>query len=169
MSSISFDLLDEQMSDNDKTFYNELGDQVATLRKEQHITQVQMAQMLGISQQLVAAYEAGDYERAYEGLISVLAQNPEFPHARLKLVFVLAALGDLDAAMDECDRAGDAQRDKLKLELGRCTKKLANENFVNNAPESVVRKERERLEEFEKTIAKLDDQLEVMEALERPD
>ena len=61
------------------------------------------------------------------------------------------------------------QRDKLKLELGRCTKKLANENFVNNAPESVVRKERERLDEFEKTIAKLDDQLQVMEALERPD
>ncbi len=47
------------MSDNDKTFYNELGDQVAILRKEQHITQVQMAQVLGISQQLVAAYEAG--------------------------------------------------------------------------------------------------------------
>ena len=60
-------------------------------------------------------YLAGDYERAYEGLISVLAQNPEFPHARLKLVFVLAALGDLDAAMDECDRAGDALG---KLDLG---------------------------------------------------
>ena len=42
-----------QMSDNDKKFYLALGNQVAMLRKEQHITQVQMAQMLGISQQLV--------------------------------------------------------------------------------------------------------------------
>lgn len=59
MSSISFDLLDEQMSDNDKAFYKDLGNKFAVLRKEQYITQVQMAELLGISQQLVAAYEAG--------------------------------------------------------------------------------------------------------------
>jgi transcriptional regulator with XRE-family HTH domain len=59
MASISFGLLDEQMSDNDKTFYKALGNKIAALRKEQYVTQVQMAEMLGISQQLVAAYEAG--------------------------------------------------------------------------------------------------------------
>jgi Tfp pilus assembly protein PilF len=53
-------------------------------------------------------YLAGDHESAHERLISVLAQDPEFPHARLKLVCVLVAVGDLDAAMDECDRAGEA-------------------------------------------------------------
>lgn len=53
-------------------------------------------------------YLAGDHESARERLISVLAQNPEFPHARLKLALVMAALRDLDAAMDECDRAGEA-------------------------------------------------------------
>ena len=57
--AISFELLDEQMSDNDRSFYKKLGAKVATLRKEQYITQVKMAELLGISQQLVAAYESG--------------------------------------------------------------------------------------------------------------
>ncbi len=83
----------------------------------------------------------------------------------MRILVPMAGLIDAEAEIARLSK----QRDKLKLELGRCTKKLANENFVNNAPESVVRKERERLEEFDKTIAKLDDQLAVMEALERPD
>jgi transcriptional regulator with XRE-family HTH domain len=56
---IDFGLLDEQMNDDDKQFYQQLGQRVATLRKEQHLTQVQLAQILGISQQLMAAHEAG--------------------------------------------------------------------------------------------------------------
>ncbi len=59
MTSITYGFLDEQMSDDDTLFYKALGNRVSTLRKEQYITQVQMAEMLGISQQLVAAYEAG--------------------------------------------------------------------------------------------------------------
>ena len=59
MSSISYLLLDEQMSEDDKSFYQELGRKVAALRKQQDITQVQLSEILGISQQLVAAYETG--------------------------------------------------------------------------------------------------------------
>ena len=59
MSVISYGFLDEQMTENDKSFYTELGQRVATLRKEQHMTQVQLAKMLGISQQLMAAHESG--------------------------------------------------------------------------------------------------------------
>jgi len=53
------DELDEQMTEEDKAFYAQLGKRVAKLRKEQGLTQVQLAKILGISQQLMAAYEAG--------------------------------------------------------------------------------------------------------------
>jgi valyl-tRNA synthetase len=74
----------------------------------------------------------------------------------------MAGLIDVDAEIARLTR----QRDKLKSELDRCTKKLANENFVNNAPETVVKKERARIEEFTKSMQQLDEQLQVMEALE---
>ena len=59
MGNVTYRFLDEQMSPNDKIFYRQLGERIAQLRKEQHVTQVQMAETLKISQQLVAAYEAG--------------------------------------------------------------------------------------------------------------
>lgn len=59
MSVISFELMDEIMTDDDKQYYQKLGERLATMRREQHITQVQMAQMLGISQQQVASFECG--------------------------------------------------------------------------------------------------------------
>ena len=59
MSEIIYDLLDEMMTEDDKTFYKKLGERITQLRKEHQITQVQMAELLGISQQLVAANEAG--------------------------------------------------------------------------------------------------------------
>ena len=48
-----------QMTENDQTFFKQLGLQIATLRKAQHITQVQLAEFLGISQQYLQAFEAG--------------------------------------------------------------------------------------------------------------
>jgi transcriptional regulator with XRE-family HTH domain len=59
MPSITFSLLDEQMTQDDKVFFKQLGKRVAELRKELGITQMQLAEQLGISQQLIAAYEAG--------------------------------------------------------------------------------------------------------------
>lgn len=47
------------MTQDDKVFFKKLGKRVAELRKEQGITQVQLAETLEISQQLIAAYEAG--------------------------------------------------------------------------------------------------------------
>lgn len=40
-------------------FLQDLGDQITRLRKEQHLTQAQLAESLGISQQLVGFYERG--------------------------------------------------------------------------------------------------------------
>lgn len=59
MSVISYRFLDEVMTDDDKVFYKVLGERVSNLRKEQELTQVQMAGLLGISQQMMAAYELG--------------------------------------------------------------------------------------------------------------
>jgi transcriptional regulator with XRE-family HTH domain len=59
MTDISYELLDEQMTEDDKEFYRQLGERVARLRKDQNLTQVQLAKILNISQQLMAAYEAG--------------------------------------------------------------------------------------------------------------
>ncbi|MEC9341639.1 MAG: helix-turn-helix transcriptional regulator [Pseudomonadota bacterium] len=59
MPSITYSLLDEQMTQDDKIFFKKLGKRVAQLRKEASITQTQLAESLGISQQLIAAYESG--------------------------------------------------------------------------------------------------------------
>ncbi len=44
---------------DDKSFFKQLGNQVAECRKEIGLTQTQLAEILGISQQMIAAYEAG--------------------------------------------------------------------------------------------------------------
>jgi transcriptional regulator with XRE-family HTH domain len=53
-------LADAMPADRDETqFFNDLGSRIAELRKAQNITQVQLAETLGVSQQTVTAYEVG--------------------------------------------------------------------------------------------------------------
>lgn len=47
----------ETMSQEEKKFFRELGARVAQLRKDQGLTQQQLADVLGIAQQQVASYE----------------------------------------------------------------------------------------------------------------
>ena len=47
------------LSQDEKAFFIKLGARMAQLRKDQNITQVQMAEWLGVSQQTVNAYEVG--------------------------------------------------------------------------------------------------------------
>jgi valyl-tRNA synthetase len=54
---------------------------------------------------------------------------------------------------------------RTEAELAKARGKLANESFVNNAPEAVVTQERERVAEFEKTITQLTEQLQKLDAL----
>jgi transcriptional regulator with XRE-family HTH domain len=49
----------DTMTHDEKKFFKELGARVAQLRKEQGVTQVQLGEMLGIAQQMVASYEIG--------------------------------------------------------------------------------------------------------------
>jgi len=73
MGSISYSLLDEQMTNDDKAFFQELGRRMARYRKAINMTQVQLANLLEVSQQVIAAYEAGR-RKLPASLLPVLAK-----------------------------------------------------------------------------------------------
>ena len=47
------------ISPEEREFFIQLGERIATLRKARDITQIQMAEILGVSQQTVNSYEVG--------------------------------------------------------------------------------------------------------------
>lgn len=47
------------ISDDEQAFFVSLGERVTQLRKARNITQVQLAETLGVSQQTIQAYEVG--------------------------------------------------------------------------------------------------------------
>ena len=47
------------MTHDEKAFFRQLGTRIAALRKEQGLTQVQLAETLGLTQQMIASYEVG--------------------------------------------------------------------------------------------------------------
>ena len=47
------------ISKEERTFFTQFGTRIANFRREQNMTQVQLADALGVSQQTVNAYEAG--------------------------------------------------------------------------------------------------------------
>ena len=47
------------MTQDEKLFFKQLGARIAELRKERGLTQVQLAQTLDLTQQMVASYEVG--------------------------------------------------------------------------------------------------------------
>jgi transcriptional regulator with XRE-family HTH domain len=47
------------MTHDEKLFFKQLGARIAALRKDQSLTQVQLAEALGLTQQMVASYEVG--------------------------------------------------------------------------------------------------------------
>jgi valyl-tRNA synthetase len=79
----------------------------------------------------------------------------------MRLLVPMAGLIDVEA---ERSRLGK-QRDKADSDLKKSRAKLANENFVNNAPEAVVIQEKSRVTEFEQQIAQLDEQLARLDSL----
>ena len=60
MASQSIALLHpEAVTHEEKRFFKELGGRIAELRKAQNLTQQQLADELGVAQQVVASYEIG--------------------------------------------------------------------------------------------------------------
>jgi valyl-tRNA synthetase len=79
----------------------------------------------------------------------------------MRLLVPMAGLIDVAA---EKSRLGK-QRDKADTDLSKALAKLANESFVNNAPEAVVTQERDRVAEFKQQIAQLDEQIAKLDSL----
>jgi valyl-tRNA synthetase len=80
----------------------------------------------------------------------------------MKLLVPMRGIIDVDAERSRLDR----QRRKAEADLKRSEARLANENFLNNAPGDVVTQEKERVTEFERQITQLDEQLARLAGLE---
>ncbi|HET7371481.1 MAG TPA: class I tRNA ligase family protein, partial [Gammaproteobacteria bacterium] len=124
--------------------------------------------------------DANDTDRhrlsAYDGLIRSLAKiesvelldstasAPQSATAllgQMKILVPLAGLVDTAAEAERLER----QIGKLKKLEEQSNRKLANDAFVNNAPNNVVAQERERLQEHRAAIAKLEEQLITIQAI----
>ncbi len=62
-----------KMTEDDKAFFEQLGQRIANLRKTQNMTQGQLAEHLGISQQHMASFEKG-IRKVPASMLPVLAQ-----------------------------------------------------------------------------------------------
>ena len=67
-----------KMAPEDRTYYEQLGQQIARYRKAQGLTQVQLAEILGIAQQTMAHYEGGRLRIAVS-MLSPLAKALSVP------------------------------------------------------------------------------------------
>ena len=85
----------------------------------------------------------------------------------------LAVIGDM-RAMVPMEGLIDPQAEVARLEkraaktrdeIQKARNKLANENFVRNAPPEVVTQEQGRVADFERTLASIDSQLQRVRAL----
>ena len=95
--------------------------------------------------------------------------RPEFRNAWIKFdtkaanALLVPMAGLIDPAAEQA-RLEKRVR-KLKEEIARASGKLGNDSFVRSAPAAVVAQERERLADFERTLAALARQLEQVRAL----
>ncbi len=113
------------LSKEERAFFTRLGRRIAQLRKEQGITQVQLAETLGVSQQTITAYEVGR-RRIQVSALPVIAQ----------------ALGvAVEALLNDNSKAA-AKRGpvpKLQQQMDRITQlPRARQQFVMQVIESVL-------------------------------
>jgi len=99
--------------------------------------------------------------------VTLLGDHDQPPAAATALLGDLRLLVPMKGVIDvDAERARlEKQQYKVQADLARTRGKLSNDNFVNNAPADVVTQERQRAEEFEKTIAQLNEQLEKLAEL----
>jgi len=77
---------------------------------------------------------------------------------------ILVPLAGLIDVGQERQRLGK-QLDRVRADLDKARRKLANDNFVNNAPAEIVAKERGRVEEFGTRAEQLEQQLQRLASL----
>jgi valyl-tRNA synthetase len=99
--------------------------------------------------------------------VTVLSGSEELPAcatalvAKSELMIPMAGLINKDAELARLD--GEVK--KTQGEIKRISGKLSNQGFVAKAPEAVVAKEREKLEGYQETLAKLEEQKATISAL----
>jgi valyl-tRNA synthetase len=100
--------------------------------------------------------------------VTILASGEEPPASATALLGDMRLLVPMQGLIDVAAERGrlEKQRERLNADLGRARGKLANANFVRNAPADVVAKERQRTDEFERTLAQLAEQLEKLAGLD---
>jgi valyl-tRNA synthetase len=102
--------------------------------------------------------------------LTVLPEGEQPPEAAIALVGDLSILVPMEGLIDaaaEAERLGK-QLAKAQGDLAKTRQKLANENFVRNAPPEVVETERTRVAELERTVTSLTAQLERVRRLFKP-
>jgi valyl-tRNA synthetase len=99
--------------------------------------------------------------------VQVLDQGEAAPESatalvgEMKLLIPMAGLIDKTAELARLDK----EIGRLRQDLERTEKKLANPSFVDKAPAAVVEKERDKLGQLGPAIVKLQEQLEKIRAL----
>ena len=79
----------------------------------------------------------------------------------MRLLVPMAGLIDVDAERQRLQKLAD----RAGQDLEKSQKKLANPNFVSNAPADVVQQERDRVAEFERQLAQVDEQIRKLDRL----
>ena len=60
------------------------------------------------------------------------------------------------------------RKSKIGQDLAKCEAKLANQNFVANAPAEIVEQERARIADFQRQISEIEEQERRVAALKKP-
>ena len=81
---------------------------------------------------------------------------------QMRIVVPLAGLLDLDAEVKRLTK----QRGRVTTDLGKCRAKLADSQFLSNAPEQIVTEQQDRADELTQKLERLDAQLERLRAAE---
>lgn len=99
--------------------------------------------------------------------VTILKDGEEAPASatalvgEMEILIPMAGLIDKDAELARITKA----MEKIEKDVSRTRGKLGNEKFVSNAPDAVIEKERAKLDEGEKALAKLKEQFETIKAL----
>ncbi len=113
------------LSKEEQAFFAQLGARIAQLRKDQGITQVQLAEQLGVSQQTITAYEVGR-RRIQVSALPTIAQA---------LGVAIEVL--IDDTAKTASKRGRAP--KLQQQMDRITRlPKAQQRFVMQVIESVI-------------------------------
>ncbi len=118
---------------------------------------------------------AGRHRAALEKLAGIerldaLAADALAPEAATALAGELSILVPIAGLIDPAAEAERLSKHKGRTEqdLAKARQKLANDNFVRNAPPEVVQSERDRVQELERTLANLAGQLQRLQKLLQP-